>query len=199
MAFFYYFTSGFNAAESINQTQVYYSQSPLQYQNSLEITNGPYSPWAIPENQNLVKYEPVYTISTSVPVEEVQSSSSGRERGPVEKRRIEKNLEKEIVSARKNSESNLINQFYSFFGSREKSQRVVEKCCCLLGKTEEEVEKILPLFYLAIKTINTKRGRTYVNAASLVKFFTPGEFEGFLPRFGERVQECCCLDLGELC
>jgi hypothetical protein len=82
-------------------------------------------------------------------------------------------LEKEIISAKKNSESNLINQFYSFFSSRDKSERVVEKCCKMLKKTPSEVERILPLFYMAIRYINAKRGRKYVNAAMLLKFFSP--------------------------
>jgi len=42
-----------------------------------------------------------------------------------------------------------------------------------MGKTSEEAEKILPLFYTAIRYINAKRGRKYVNAAMLLKFFAP--------------------------
>lgn len=42
------------------------------------------------------------------------------------KRKREKNPEKEIESAKKNGESNLINHFFSFFSNREKSEGVVE-------------------------------------------------------------------------
>ena len=75
----------------------------------------------------------------------------------------------------------------------------MEKCCCLLGKTTEEIEKILPLFYSSIRYINVKRGRKYVNAAMLMKFFTPEEFESYVPQFREKIDECSSINLGELC
>ena len=115
------------------------------------------------------------------------------------KRRTEKTLEKEIISAKKNSQSNLINQFYSFFGSREKSERIVEKCCLLQKKTLQQSEKILPLFYMAIRYINAKRGRKYVNATMLLKFFTPEEFGSYLQEFTEKIKECSFVNLNELC
>jgi len=85
---------------------------------------------------------------------------------------MEKTLEKEILSAKKNSESNIINQFYSFFGSREKSERIVARCCNLMSKSNEQIEKILPIFYTTIRFINAKRGRKYVNVSLFLKFFT---------------------------
>jgi hypothetical protein len=89
-----------------------------------------------------------------------------------QKRRIERSTEKEILSAKKNSESNIINQFYSFFSSREKSERIVEKCALLLGKASAQLESILTTFYSTIRFINAKRGRKYVNVSKFVKFFT---------------------------
>jgi len=77
------------------------------------------------------------------------------------------------LSAKKNSESNIINQFYSFFGSREKSEKIVERCCKLMGKRPEHLEKIFSLFYFSIRLINSKRGRKYVNVAMFLKFFNP--------------------------
>lgn len=40
-------------------------------------------------------------------------------------------------------------------------------------KKVEDVEKILTLFYTAVRYINVKRGRKYVNSAMLLKFFVP--------------------------
>ena len=69
----------------------------------------------------------------------------------------------------------------------------------LQGKTTDEAEKILPLFYMAIRYINAKRGRKYVNAAMLLKFFTPQEFIGYMGDFKERIEECPFLTVSELC
>ena len=44
-----------------------------------------------------------------------------------QKRKEKKTAEKDISSAKKNSESNIINQFYSFFSCRERSERIVKK------------------------------------------------------------------------
>jgi hypothetical protein len=44
-----------------------------------------------------------------------------------QKRKEKKTVEKDLSSAKKNSESNIINQFYSFFSCRERSERIVEK------------------------------------------------------------------------
>jgi hypothetical protein len=44
-----------------------------------------------------------------------------------QKRKEKKTVEKDLSSAKKNSESNIINQFYSFFSCRERSERIVKK------------------------------------------------------------------------
>ena len=64
----------------------------------------------------------------------------------------------------------------------------MEKCCVLLGKSCEDTEKILPLFYTAIRYINAKRGRKYVNAAMLLKFFSPEEFGNYLSEFKDKLE-----------
>ena len=69
----------------------------------------------------------------------------------------------------------------------------------MLSKTQEETDKILPLFYNSIRYINAKRGRKYVNAALLVKFFTPEEFGAYLPEFQDKVGSSGVLTLSELC
>jgi len=51
---------------------------------------------------------------------------------------MEKTVEKELMSAKKNGESNIINQFYSFFSHAEKSEKVVRRCLGQLGKTASE-------------------------------------------------------------
>ena len=199
MAFYYYFNNGFTNIVPIDQSQTYYPQFTPSYENTLEISNGPFLPWTMPQNEPLTKNEPCFTLSTSIPVEEVHNSNSSSERQPPKKRRSEKTLQKEIISAKKNSESNLINQFYSFFGNPDKSERIVRRCCDLLGKTAEETEQILPLFYMAVRFINSKRGRKYVNAAMLLKFFTAEEFEAYVPEFKEKVDQCSSINLAELC
>ena len=44
-----------------------------------------------------------------------------------QKRKEKKTIDKDISSAKKNSESNIINQFYSFFSCRERSERIAKK------------------------------------------------------------------------
>lgn len=48
-------------------------------------------------------------------------------------------MEKELESAKKNSESNIINQLYSFFNSFEKSEIIVERAIKLLSKNENQI------------------------------------------------------------
>jgi hypothetical protein len=52
---------------------------------------------------------------------------------------------------------------------------------------------------MAVRYINAKRGRKYVNAAMLLKFFTPEEFGEYLSEFKEKIEGCDFLNLGELC
>lgn len=138
-------------------------------------------------------------IMAPIQVEEIQNPTTVSLEGLPKKRRGEKTLEKEIISAKKNSQSNLINQFFSFFSSREKSERIVERCCLLQKKTLEQAQKILPMFYMAIRFINAKRGRKYVNAAMLLKFFTPEEFGCYLEDMREKINECSFVSLNQLC
>ena len=42
----------------------------------------------------------------------------------------------------------------------------------MLGKIGDQVEKAVGAFYLSLRLINAKRGRKYVNAAMLLRFFT---------------------------
>ncbi len=75
----------------------------------------------------------------------------------------------------------------------------MERCCLLAKKKAEDVEKILTLFYTAVRYINVKRGRKYVNSAMLLKFFVPDEFSTYLPEFKDKIEDCSFLTLGELC
>ena len=68
-----------------------------------------------------------------------------------------------------------------------------------MGKSHEDAEKILSLFYTTIRYINAKRGRKYVNAAMLLKFFSPEEFGNYLSEFKGKVEECSYVNLTELC
>lgn len=104
-----------------------------------------------------------------------------------EAKKREKNLHKEIESAKKNSESNLINHFFSYFNSREKSERTVDGCISLLSKVESHKEKLLYLFYNAIHVINARRGRKYVNRKILNALFTPEELLRAVPELKEKI------------
>jgi len=42
-----------------------------------------------------------------------------------------------------------------------------------MGKSADQYEKIFSLFYTAIRHINAKRGRKYVNVAMFLRFFNP--------------------------
>jgi hypothetical protein len=48
-------------------------------------------------------------------------------------------VEKEIESAKKNGESNIINHLYSFFNSYEKSEIIVDRAIEMLGKDGSQV------------------------------------------------------------
>jgi len=48
-----------------------------------------------------------------------------------------RNEEKELESAKKNSESNIVNQLFSFFNSYDKSEGVVERAIRKLGMGEQ--------------------------------------------------------------
>ena len=52
------------------------------------------------------------------------------------KRSRRRNVDKELESAKKNSESNIINQLFSFFSSLGKSEPVVDRAIKFLGKGE---------------------------------------------------------------
>jgi hypothetical protein len=52
---------------------------------------------------------------------------------------------------------------------------------------------------MAIRYINAKRGRKYVNAAMLLKFFTPQEFSGYMGDFKDKIDACSFLTVPELC
>jgi hypothetical protein len=65
---------------------------------------------------------------------------------------------------------------------------VVEKCALLMGKSPQEVDKILTVFYMAMRLINAKRGRKYVNVSMFLKFFTAEEFGEYLGEMKEKVE-----------
>jgi len=58
-----------------------------------------------------------------------------------------------------------------------------------MKKNPEDYEKNLSLFYLAIRLINAKRGRKYVNVAMFLKFFNPEELASYLPEMKEKLEE----------
>lgn len=101
----------------------------------------------------------------------INQSQDSSEQKKGKKRRT--SYEKEIASAKKNSTSNIINHFFSFFNGHEATMFLVKKAISSLHKSSEEGEKIMWLFYNTIKFINVKRGRKYVNSTMLMGYFTP--------------------------
>jgi hypothetical protein len=180
MSFYYLINGGFNSLTPIEQLHSFYSSLGTFYHSSEDVYA---PPTALYKCEQLTQCDPA---PHSLLHDSVLPKPSPPPAKP--KRRLEKTVEKEILSAKKNSESNIINQFYSFFSSREKSERVVERIGALLGKSEAEMEKILPLFYSAIRFINAKRGRKYVNVASFLKFFTAEEFGEYLGEMREKIE-----------
>lgn len=82
-----------------------------------------------------------------------------------------KNNDKEIESAKKNSESNLINHFFSFFSNREKSEKNILLCISTLTTKDCPKEKLVQLFYSTIHVLNSRRGRKYINKKILISLF----------------------------
>ncbi len=68
-----------------------------------------------------------------------------------------------------------------------------------MGKDPTHLEKIFSLFYMAIRLINAKRGRKYVNVAMFLKFFSPEELGCYLPEMQEKLEASGVLDMEELC
>ena len=112
---------------------------------------------------------------------------------------MEKTAEKEQLSAKKNSESNIINQFYSFLTHRHNSEKLLRWCLKKMGKSEEDIDFILPIFYQAIRLINIRRGRKYVNVSMLRKLFTPDRLDDCLDELKQQISTLPCLDISEFC
>ena len=68
-----------------------------------------------------------------------------------------------------------------------------------MGKSGEDIALILPIFYQAIRLINIKRGRKYVNAAMLLKLFTPEQLADYLDELKQQIDALPCLDIPEFC
>jgi hypothetical protein len=58
-----------------------------------------------------------------------------------------------------------------------------------MKKNIEDYEKILSLFYISIRLINSKRGRKYVNISMFLKFFNPEELANYLPEMIFKLEE----------
>ena len=140
MAYYIYLNSGNNSYNPLQQFQGYYCSISSLYQTTEDFINSSlYTlPWTQTEffkqNQNAftltntLSTETTQIITTAKPVDQEKS-----------KKRAEKTLEKQILSAKKNSQSNIINQLYSFFSSREKSEKIVQTCCVLMKKNPDHI------------------------------------------------------------
>ena len=60
-------------------------------------------------------------------------------------------------------------------------------------------DKIITIFYHTINTMNSKRGRKYVNRAMLLNYFTPEILLEHIPVLKEKIEKVDYLCLDELC
>lgn len=114
------------------------------------------------------------------------------------KKRLKSN-EKEIESAKKNSESNLINHFFSFFSNREKSEKTVLQCIDTLSTQDCPKEKLVHLFYNTIHVLNSRRGRKYINKKILISLFEPEKLLKTIPEIKEKLLKINDITITELC
>lgn len=104
-----------------------------------------------------------------------------------------------MVSARKNSESNIINHFFSYFCNRECSEYQLRRTVLSLGRPEEQTEKISAVLYNILKVINLKRGRRYINKIILAAYFSQEGLRRDLPDLVAKIEALPCLTLDEAC
>lgn len=74
-----------------------------------------------------------------------------------------------------------MNHFFSFFSSREKSEKTLDFCIDSLNKDESQKEKLVHLFYNSIQVLNVRRGRKYVNRNIFKTLFDPEEMANTIP------------------
>lgn len=115
------------------------------------------------------------------------------------KRRGWGDLEKELQSAKKNSESNLVNQLLGFLSSQERSQPIVDRAIGQLGKSLAQVQQLRPIFYNTVRMVNLRRGRKYVNSSSLLACSRPAQLAAFLPQLQDKLAETGLITMEELC
>lgn len=85
--------------------------------------------------------------------------------------------EKQLESAKKNSESNIINQFFSYFSCRSQSEEIVEKAILVSVRKIEELQKIISIFYNIMKCMSLQRIKKYVNKKTLLNIFAKENIE----------------------
>lgn len=110
-----------------------------------------------------------------------------------------KNEEKEIESAKKNSESNLINHFFSFFSNRSKSYAPVEAYITTLKIDQSNKEKLIHLFFNTIHLLNLKRGRKYVNRKLIFALFNPDDLILQIPEIVEILLKINGVTIEQFC
>lgn len=103
MTFYYYYSNGINNIQSVDQVQSYLSNFTPVYQKNSEIPNSSFYTWSFPQTEICTSNEVFLPIPSSISVEEIQNPTAASSGGSSKKRRIEKTLEKEIISAKKNS------------------------------------------------------------------------------------------------
>ena len=119
MSYFIYFPATDGVVPSLlpAQSQPNYPQpqptssySQYSYYPTLNFGNSQYS---------IPNYQPTYSQQEYLMGPNTLNASEAQQpEGPRERKKREKNAEKEIESAKKNGESNIVNHFFSFFSSR---------------------------------------------------------------------------------
>ena len=85
-------------------------------------------------------------------------------------------MHKEVESAKKNCESNLVNQFLSYFSSLSNSSTLIHKALRTMNLEKALIEKkhleqVMAFFYKQVSIVNSRKERRYVNKAFLQNYF----------------------------
>lgn len=103
MAFYYYFNPNPNALPVPDQFQSYLPNFASLFSQNDDLCNGSYYTWTWPQNDLPPQNEGLMTAATSNAGDDMPNPSLVSPEPVPKKRRAEKTLEKEIISAKKNS------------------------------------------------------------------------------------------------
>lgn len=113
------------------------------------------------------------------------------------KRRKYRNHEKNVESARKNGELNIINQFFSFYKNRGKSERAVATLLqqCDSPLTPQTFDQV----YSVMQLLTSRKGRKYINLNQFLNLFAPDRLREYFPHLEDHLMSHQVFTLPSLC